>query len=81
MGQDVADRVQQIVAQQLGIPPAEVLASSSFADLGADSFGVVELMLAIEEAFDLAITDAEVEQLRTVGEAIALVVARQRQAR
>lgn len=81
MGQDVADRVQQIVAQQLGIPPAEVLASASFADLGADSFAVVELMLAIEEAFDLPITDAEVEQLRTVGEAISLVVARQRQAR
>lgn len=74
MGHDIAERVQQIVAEQLGIPRAEVTTSASFAELGADSLAVVELLLAVEEAFDLEITDADTLQLRTVGDAIGHVM-------
>lgn len=81
MGQDIAERVQQIVAEQLGIPRGEVRASASFAELGADSLAVVELLLAVEETFDLEIAEAEASQLRTVGDAIGhIVTVRRRQA-
>lgn len=74
MGHDIAERVQQIVAEQLGIPRAEVSTRASFAELGADSLAVVELLLAVEEAFDLEISDADTLQLRTVGDAISHVM-------
>jgi len=75
MGEDIADRVRQIVAAQLGLREAEVRVGSSFVDLGADSFAVLELALAIEEAFDVEIPEAQSLQLRTVAEAIGQVVA------
>jgi acyl carrier protein len=82
MGQDITDRVRQIVAEQLGIGEGEVRVSSSFTDLGADSFAVVEMVLALEEAFEVEIADTETDRLRTVGDAIGFVVtARQRQGR
>lgn len=82
MGQDITDRVRQIVAEQLGIGEGEVRASSSFTDLGADSFAVLEMVLALEEAFEVEIADTETDRLRTVGDAIGFVVtARQRQGR
>lgn len=79
MGQDIADRVKQIVAEQLGVKVGEVREDVTFVDLGADSLALVETVLAIEEVFDLAIADADVAQLRTVGDAIGQV-ARMRKA-
>ena len=73
MAQDIADRVKQIVAEQLGVKVTEVREDVAFVDLGADSLALVETVLAIEEAFDLAIADAEVALLRTVGDAIGQV--------
>jgi len=79
MHQEIAERVRGIVAVQLDVKLSEVRDDADLvAELGADSFGLVELCLAIEEAFDVEIPDAQTEQLRTVGDAIAYVVARKR---
>ncbi|MBK7824244.1 acyl carrier protein [Nannocystis sp.] len=77
MREEIAERVRGIVAVQLDVKLSELRDDASLmADLGADSFGLVELCLAIEEAFDLEIPDAQTEQLRTVGDAIAYVASR-----
>lgn len=77
MRQEIAERVRGIVAVQLDVKLSELRDDAALvADLGADSFGLVELCLAIEEAFELEIPDAQVEQLRTVGDAIAYVATR-----
>jgi acyl carrier protein len=65
------DKVKQIIAEQLGVDEAEVTPSATFVDdLGADSLDQVELVMALEEAFDLEISDEDAEKLRTVQEAI-----------
>ena len=67
----VADKVKQIVAEQLGVDEGEVTSTASFVDdLGADSLDQVELVMAFEEAFDLEIPDEEAEKIRTVQDAI-----------
>ena len=70
----VADRVKQIIVEQLGVDEAEVTPSASFVDdLGADSLDTVELVMAFEEAFDLEIPDEDAEKMRTVQDAISYV--------
>jgi acyl carrier protein len=65
------EKVKQLIAEQLGVDEAEVTPSASFVDdLGADSLDQVELVMALEEAFDLEISDAEAEKIRTVQDAI-----------
>jgi acyl carrier protein len=60
-------RIVQIIAKQLGIEETEVSAQSSVVeDLGADSLDVVELIMAIEEEFDLEIPDTEAEKIVSV---------------
>ena len=67
----VDDKVKQIVSEQLGVDEGEVTLSASFVDdLGADSLDRVELVMALEEAFDLEIPDEEAEKIRTVQDAI-----------
>lgn len=67
----VEERVKQIVVDQLGVDPAEVKATASFAtDLGADSLDAVELIMAFEEAFDVSIPDEQAQNILTVGQAI-----------
>ena len=64
---EIIEQVKQIIAEQLGVEEAEVTASVSLVDdLGADSLAQVELVMALEEAFDLEIPDADAEKLRTV---------------
>jgi len=66
-----AGKVKQIVSEQLGVDEGEVVPSSSFVDdLGADSLDQVELVMALEEAFDLEISDDDAEKIRTVQDAI-----------
>jgi len=66
-----AGKVKQIVSEQLGVDEGEVVSSSSFVDdLGADSLDQVELVMALEEAFDLEISDDDAEKIRTVQDAI-----------
>jgi acyl carrier protein len=68
---ELAEKVKQIVSEQLGVDEGEVTASASFVDdLGADSLDQVELVMALEEAFDLEISDEDAEKIRTVQDAI-----------
>ncbi|HAQ47093.1 MAG TPA: acyl carrier protein, partial [Rhodobacter sp.] len=65
------ERVRKIVCEQLGKSDEEVNNDSSFVDdLGADSLDTVELVMALEEEFDLEIADEEAEQISTVQEAV-----------
>jgi acyl carrier protein len=67
----VDEKVKQIVAEQLGVEEAEVTPSSSFVDdLGADSLDQVELVMALEEAYDIEIPDEAAEKIRTVQDAV-----------
>ncbi len=63
--------VKEVVVEQLNVDPAEVKEDSKFVeDLGADSLDVVELVMALEEKFDLEIPDADAEKIVTVKDAI-----------
>ncbi len=67
----VADKVKNIIADQLGVELNEVIDSASFTDdLGADSLDIVELVMAFEEEFNLEIPDEEAEKISRVKDAI-----------
>ena len=67
----VEDRVKKIVSDQLGTSLEEVNSDSSVVDdLGADSLDTVELVMALEEEFDLEIADEDAEKISTVNEAV-----------
>ena len=67
----IEDRVRKIVCEQLGAANDEINSDSSFVDdLGADSLDTVELVMALEEEFDLEIADEEAEKISTVQEAV-----------
>jgi acyl carrier protein len=67
----IEERVRKIVCEQLGKSDEEVNNDSSLVDdLGADSLDTVELVMALEEEFDLEIADEEAEQISTVQEAV-----------
>ncbi|MFM7437377.1 MAG: acyl carrier protein [Snowella sp.] len=71
MNQTIFDKVQTIVVEQLDVEAAAVKPEASFAnDLGADSLDTVELVMALEEAFDIEIPDEVAEQIDTVGKAV-----------
>ena len=68
---DIAEKVKEIVAQQLDVDIAEVKEEAQFIeDLGADSLAIVELVLAFEEQFEIDIHDEDTEKIATVGDAI-----------
>ena len=68
---DMIEKVKQLIGEQLGVDEGEVTLSASFTDdLGADSLDQVELVMALEEAFDLEISDEDAEKMRTVQDAI-----------
>jgi acyl carrier protein len=67
----VAERVKQIIVEQLGVEESEVTDNASFVDdLGADSLDTVELVMAFEEAFGVEIPDEDAEKIATVKHAI-----------
>ena len=69
---DVAEKVKKIIVDQLGVSADEVKPEASFVeDLGADSLDIVELIMGIEEEFDIEIPDEDAEKLTTVGEAMS----------
>lgn len=68
---DVAKKVKEIVAEQLGVDDDKVVNEASFMDdLGADSLDTVELVMALEEEFDIEIPDEDAEKIQTVQDAI-----------
>lgn len=71
---DVEQKVKDIIVEQLGVKREQVTENASFIDdLGADSLDTVELVMALEEAFNVEIPDEEAEKIKTVGEAINYV--------
>ncbi|AEG15829.1 MULTISPECIES: acyl carrier protein [Desulfofundulus] len=70
----VFEKVKAIIVEQLGVDESEVTMEASFIeDLGADSLDIVELVMALEEEFDLTIPDEDAEKIRTVGEAVRYI--------
>ena len=67
----IEEKVREIIANQLGVEPAEVVPEASFVDdLGADSLDLVELVMAMEEEFGVEVPDEEAEKMRTVQDTI-----------
>ena len=65
------ERVKQIIVDQLGVAPEQVTAEASFIDdLGADSLDTVELVMALEEEFEIEIPDEDAEKMTTVRDAV-----------
>lgn len=68
---DVLERVTKIVVDRLGVDESEVKLEASFKDdLGADSLDVVELVMELEDEFDIEISDEDAEKISTVGDAV-----------
>lgn len=68
---DIVQRVTKIVAEQLGVAEADIKNESSFVDdLGADSLDTVELVMALEDEFEIEIPDEQAEKITTVQQAI-----------
>ncbi|WLR43563.1 acyl carrier protein [Bacillus carboniphilus] len=71
---DVLDRVTKIVVDRLGVDESEVTPEASFKDdLGADSLDVVELVMELEDEFDMQISDEDAEKISTVGDAVKYI--------
>ncbi|NVM57472.1 MAG: acyl carrier protein [Desulfobacterales bacterium] len=72
----VDEKVRKIVAEKLSVELEEVVPQASFVDdLGADSLDLVELIMAMEESFDIEIADEEAEKLQTVQDAVNYIKA------
>ncbi len=68
---NVEEKVKNIIVEQLGVEPEQVKPEAQFVnDLGADSLDTVELIMALEEEFNIDIPDEQAEKIKTVGEAI-----------
>ena len=73
---DIFDRVKRIVVDRLGVDEAQVTQEASFKDdLGADSLDVVELVMELEDEFDLEISDEDAEKINTVGDVVKYIEA------
>ena len=69
--EEVFDKVKEIIVEQLGVAENAVTEEASFIDdLGADSLDIVELIMALEEEFDIEIPDSDAEKVVTVGDVV-----------
>lgn len=70
----VEERIKTIIVEQLGLEEAEIASDASLIDdLGADSLDLVEVVMALEEEFDMEIPDAEAEDIQTLSQAVTYV--------
>lgn len=71
---DTFEKVKKIIVDRLGVEESEVTLEASFKDdLGADSLDVVELVMELEDEFDLEISDEEAEKISTVGQVVKYI--------
>jgi acyl carrier protein len=71
VSEDVLQRLKDLVAERLAVDEAQVVREASFVeDLNADSLDLVELIMSLEEEFDIEIPDEEAEKIQTVGDAM-----------
>ncbi len=81
MSASVEERVKNIITDQLAVELEKVTPTASFIeDLGADSLDIVELVMQMEEEFDLDIPDEDAEKIKTVGDVISYIQSKQPQA-
>ena len=74
MAENVADKVKEIIVNELGVEPEKVTPQASFVeDLGADSLDTVELVMAFEEEFGIEIPDEDAEKIQKVKDAVAYI--------
>jgi acyl carrier protein len=78
MSEEIFGKVKSIVADKLSVDEVEVLKDASFTDdLGADSLDIVELVMALEEDFDIEIPDDDAENIKTVNDAVVYIQKKQ----
>lgn len=71
---EIAEKVKSIIVEQLGVAAEDVNLEASFIeDLGADSLDIVELIMALEEEYDIEIPDEDAEKIQTVGHAVKYI--------
>ncbi len=76
MGNELTGRIRTLIADQLGVDVAEITPEASIHDdLGADSRDVVELVMSLEDVFEIEVPDEEVEGMRTIGDIQQYVIA------
>ena len=74
MATELESKVSEMIIEQLGASKEEIVPGASFIDdLGADSLDIVELVMAMEEAFDIEIPDEDAEKIQTIGDALTYV--------
>lgn len=72
----VFEKVKEIIADQLNVSKDEITAEASFSDaLGADSLDLVELMIALEEEFEMTIPEEDIDKITTVGDVVEYIEA------
>lgn len=75
---EILAKIREVVAEKLDVDKDDVTESAHFVDdLGADSLDVVELIMGLEDEFDLEISDEKAEELETVGDAVSYIASQQ----
>lgn len=69
----IEDQVKAIIADQLEVDRSKLTGETTFEDIDADSLDIVELVMALEEEFDLEISDQEIENIKTVGDVVKYI--------